>query len=76
MKPEEVAALLEQEDRILLLTHRNPDGDTMGSAAALCSALRRKGKTAYLFPNVQVTEKLWQRKRCMPRALSECRPSA
>lgn len=58
MKPEEVAALLEREDRILLVTHRNPDGDTMGSAAALCSALRRKGKCAYLFPNVQVTEKL------------------
>ena len=42
----------------LILTHKNPDGDTMGSAAALCSALRRYGKTAYLYPNKQATEKL------------------
>ena len=41
----------------LILTHKNPDGDTMGSAAALCSALRRAGKTAFLYTNPQVTEK-------------------
>ena len=58
MKPEEVAALLQEKDRILLVTHRNPDGDTMGSAAALCSGLRRLGKNAYLFPNSQVIAKL------------------
>lgn len=49
-------ALLEQ-DNILLLTHKNPDGDCLGSAAALCSALRRQGKTAFLYPNPQVTKK-------------------
>lgn len=58
MKAESCAALLKAQDRILLVTHRNPDGDTMGSAAALCSALRRCGKTAYLFPNRQVIAKL------------------
>ena len=58
MKPEEVAALLREKDRILLVTHRNPDGDTMGSAAALCCGLRRLGKTAYLYPNPQVIAKL------------------
>ena len=58
MKAESCAALLKARDRILLVTHRNPDGDTMGSAAALCSALRRCGKTAYLFPNRQVIAKL------------------
>ena len=58
MKPEEVARLLQQQDDILLVTHRNPDGDTMGSAAALCSGLRRAGKTAYLYPNTQVIAKL------------------
>ena len=35
MKPEEVAAWLAGRDSYLLVTHRNPDGDTMGSAAAL-----------------------------------------
>ena len=52
------AAALMEQDNILLITHKNPDGDTMGSAAALCSALRRAGKTAYLFPNDSVIEKL------------------
>lgn len=58
MRPEEAAAFLAAKDRILLVTHRNPDGDTMGSAAALCSALRRLGKTAFLYPNPQVIAKL------------------
>ena len=58
MKPEEAARLLAEKDRILLVTHRNPDGDTMGSAAALCSGLRRLGKTVWLFPNPQVIAKL------------------
>ncbi len=58
MKPEETARILLAQDRILLVTHRNPDGDTVGSAAALCSALRRCGKTAYVRPNPQVIAKL------------------
>ncbi len=49
--------LLLAGDRFLLVTHRNPDGDTLCSAAALCSALRRAGKTAFLYPNRQITEK-------------------
>ena len=57
MKTSETAKLFRQKDNFLILTHNNPDGDTLGSAAALCSALRRAGKTAYLFPNVQMTEK-------------------
>ncbi|MCD8343180.1 MAG: DHH family phosphoesterase [Oscillospiraceae bacterium] len=40
----------------LLLTHRRPDGDTLCSAAALCSALRRCGKSAALLPNPDITE--------------------
>lgn len=51
----EAATLLEQQDNILLLTHRRPDGDTAGSAAALCMALRGKGKTAYVLPNEDAT---------------------
>lgn len=51
----EAATLLEGQDNILILTHRRPDGDTAGSAAALCLALRRKGKTAYVLPNEDAT---------------------
>ena len=52
------AKLLLEQDDILIITHKNPDGDCMGSAAALCSALRRQGKRAFLFPNTQVNHKL------------------
>jgi len=58
MNYEKCAEFLEKNDRFLILTHNNPDGDTSGSAAALCSFLNRKGKIAYLFPNPQFTDKL------------------
>lgn len=53
----EAASLLLKNDNYILVTHKNPDGDTLCSAAALCRALQRAGKTAYLFPNPEVTEK-------------------
>lgn len=56
MTIQETAAMLQTMDRVLLLTHVRPDGDTIGSAAALCQALRNMGKTAYLLPNAGTTE--------------------
>ena len=47
----ECAAFLHERDRYLILTHRRPDGDAVGSAAGLCLGLRRMGKTAYVLPN-------------------------
>ena len=52
----QTAALLRSFDNILLLTHLRPDGDTVGSAAALCAGLRALGKTAYLLPNPELTD--------------------
>lgn len=52
------AKLLLTHEDILILTHKNPDGDTASCAAALCSALRRGGRRAYLFPNPQMGRKL------------------
>lgn len=49
--------LLTHED-ILIVTHKNPDGDTASCAAALCSALRRGGRRAYVFPNPELSRKL------------------
>ena len=58
MTAAECAKYLASHDRYLLLTHHNPDGDTVMSAAALCRALRRKNKKAYLFPNPQIIAKM------------------
>lgn len=52
----ETAALLRSFDRVLILTHVRPDGDTVGCAAALCAGLRALGKTAYLLPNPELTD--------------------
>ena len=47
---------LKEHDNYLLLTHIRPDGDTLGSAAALCRILRRCGKNCYLLPNAEITD--------------------
>lgn len=52
-----LCGLLAQSDRIAILTHKRPDGDTLGSASALCLGLRKMGKKAWLFPNQEVTLK-------------------
>ena len=43
---ETVVSRLLGTDDILILCHKNPDGDTIGSSAALCKALQHLGKTA------------------------------
>lgn len=53
----ECAKWLKEHDNILIITHTRPDGDTLGSAAALCSALRRCGKRAALYNNPEITKK-------------------
>lgn len=52
----QAAALLGGWDHILILTHRRPDGDTIGCAVGLCALLRQLGKTAWLHPNEDTTE--------------------
>ncbi len=54
----QAAARLTEAERIMILTHRRPDGDTVGSAAALCRALRQKGKQAWVYPNEDLTPRL------------------
>ncbi len=50
-----VARFLEERDSFLILTHKRPDGDTIGCAVALCLGLRRRGKTAWVLPNEDAT---------------------
>lgn len=42
---ESAAKMLLSKDKILILTHRSPDGDTIGSGYALAMALRKLGKS-------------------------------
>ena len=53
----ETAAYLRQHDAYVILTHRHPDGDTLGSAALLCRGLRALGKTAHILHNPETTPK-------------------
>lgn len=57
MTKTEAAAWLRAHDRFCILTHRNPDGDTIGCAAALCRGLRALGKHAWMLQNPQFTER-------------------
>ncbi len=53
----ELAEELLAGDNYIMLTHRRPDGDTIGCAAALTRGLRALGKTAFVLENPQFTEK-------------------
>ena len=43
---QQMAQRLCAADNILILCHKNPDGDTIGCGSALCHALKALGKTA------------------------------
>lgn len=51
------AKILLSHDNYAIVTHRRPDGDTVGSSAVLCMGLRQLGKTAYILENPEVTPK-------------------
>ena len=55
MTKREAARWLLDGDGYCILTHRNPDGDTIGCASALCQGLRALGKRAFILINPQFT---------------------
>lgn len=42
----EAARFIEEHDNFLIISHANPDGDTLGCAFGLCRALQKLGKKA------------------------------
>lgn len=50
-------SMLKNAENVLVLTHRNPDGDTLGSGFALLRALRKLGKKAKLLNADPINEK-------------------
>lgn len=51
----ETARWLRQHDHFCILSHTRPDGDTIGSTAALCLGLRQLGKTAHVLENPEAS---------------------
>jgi len=43
-----VAQTLEQAERVLVISHRDPDGDALGSSLGLMHLLRQQGKTVWV----------------------------
>ena len=52
---DETAKWLKLKDNFLIITHRRPDGDTLGCAGALAQILLESGKTAYILFNPEAT---------------------
>ena len=53
----QTAEFLNENDNYVILTHRRPDGDTLGSSALLCRGLRKLGKNAHILRNPEITAK-------------------
>lgn len=43
---QDILKIFEENDNFLILTHKSPDGDTLGSGFGLCAFLRDMGKKA------------------------------
>ena len=55
MNCRDTARFLREHDNYLILTHKRPDGDTIGCAVALAELLRGLGKTAWLLESRDAT---------------------
>ena len=54
----EAADFLKANDGFCVVSHAHPDGDTLGSAAALVLALRKMGKSAFALCADEIPRKL------------------
>jgi len=60
LTPYQAADWLKARDDFLIITHRRPDGDTVGSAGGLAQGLREIRKTAYVLYNPETTPRYLQ----------------
>lgn len=65
---EKAAQLLKENDNFLILTHMSPDGDTLGSAFALCRCLQKLGKSAAVITEDNLPKKF----SYLSEAVTEC----
>ena len=53
----DIEKVLKENDNFYILTHKSPDGDTLGSAFALCFALQKMNKNAKVLCSDVIPEK-------------------
>lgn len=53
----DIAKILRDNNNFYILTHKSPDGDTLGSAAALCLALQKMAKNAMVLCSDEIPKK-------------------
>ncbi|MBQ6570631.1 MAG: bifunctional oligoribonuclease/PAP phosphatase NrnA [Clostridia bacterium] len=66
MKITDAADFIKSCDNAFILTHRSPDGDTLGSAFALCRIMRALGKKAQVLYDGQLYDKFEYLKENLP----------
>ena len=57
MELQEILDIFQKNDNFTILTHKSPDGDTLGSGFALCSFLRDMGKHANVLNSDQLPQR-------------------
>lgn len=57
IKINDIATILRDNNNFYILTHKSPDGDTLGSAGALCLALQKMEKNAKVLCSDEIPEK-------------------
>ena len=67
----ETAQILAAHDNYAIVTHRRPDGDTLGSSALLCMGLRQMGKNAHILHNPEITLKYAHLHQGLTKAAAE-----
>lgn len=67
----ECAEILLAHDNFAIVTHRRPDGDTIGSSALLCMGLRQLGKNAYILENPEITPKYQHLHQGLTKCMAE-----
>lgn len=63
-KLKEIALYLKENNNYAIITHKNPDGDCLGCAKALCLALKGMGKNAFVVlpnPNSPRHDFMWDK---------------
>jgi phosphoesterase RecJ-like protein len=55
---EEIVSAISDAETIMIFPHENMDGDALGSAVALCLAVRASGKDCFVMINEKIPDNI------------------